>query len=93
MYSPVSSHVLVTSVMLATTSIALASRLVAGLKRVMSPVPAGMATVGQAERVVMTPRLVSSPSRLHPRSASDRRAGRATLGLITNIDPRTWGEA
>jgi hypothetical protein len=42
-------------VITALTSIALASRLSAGLKIVMSPVPAGMPTCGQAERIAVMP--------------------------------------
>ena len=48
MYSPVSLQVPRTLVILATTSIALASRLLAGLNRVTSPVGAAIATGGQA---------------------------------------------
>jgi hypothetical protein len=75
--------------MCATTSIALASRLFAGLKSVMSPVDAGIATDGQAVRVVMMPAVVNSPSVLQPSKAIETSAGIAALGLITNIDPQT----
>jgi hypothetical protein len=88
-YSPVSSQVLRMLVMCATTSIALASRLPAGLNKVMSPVAAGIATDGQAVRVAVMPLVVISPSDAQPSSASDKRTGIAALGLITNIGPQT----
>ena len=47
-YSPLSSQVERTLVIVATTSMARASRLFAGSNRVMSPVAAGIATCGQA---------------------------------------------
>src|SRR5690349_14928817 len=61
MEPPVSSQVERRLVMLATTSIALASRLLAGLNKVMSPVAAGIATAGQAERVAVMPTSVIWP--------------------------------
>ncbi|SBV32916.1 exported protein of unknown function [uncultured Sphingopyxis sp.] len=50
-----SLHCGVTLVIAATTSIALASRLVAGSNSVMSPVCSGTATAGQALRVAVIP--------------------------------------
>jgi hypothetical protein len=58
-------------VIVATTSTALASWLLAGLNSVMSPVPSGTATVGQPVRVAVmpTPEVTSSsPSPAQPAS-------------------------
>src|SRR5688500_12354804 len=82
--SPLSSQVERRLVMLATTSIALASRLPSGLNRVMSPVAAGIATAGQAERMAVIPVSVIWPVGVEqaamPRGIS---AAKAALDLNT----------
>src|SRR5687767_3992161 len=84
MVSPVSSQVERRLVMLATTSIAAESRLLAGLKRVMSPVEAGMATAGQAERVAVMPVSVIWPFGVEQAArAIGISAARAALDLNT----------
>jgi hypothetical protein len=80
-YSPLSSQVLRTFVTCATTSIALASRLLGGLNRVMSPVAAGIATVGQAVRVVRMP---GRGQLAFPRTAEQRerqKSGKCDFGV------------
>jgi hypothetical protein len=54
-FAPASPHVDRTLVITAVTSSALWSRLAAGLNSVTSPVPIGMATAGQAERMAVMP--------------------------------------
>src|SRR5690348_17073922 len=85
--SPVSSQVERTLVMSATTSIAAASRLLSGLNKVTSPVAAGMATAGQAERLTITPVPVTWPSVLQPAATSGISAASATLNLDTKTAP------
>jgi hypothetical protein len=72
--------------MFATTSMALASRLCSGLNSVTSPVNAGTAAVGQAERSVVMPPLVSiSPRREQPASARRVRPAMTNLEGVTGI--------
>src|SRR5688500_2659899 len=82
--SPLSSQVERRLVMLATTSMALASRLPSGLNRVMSPVAAGIATAGQAERVAVMPTSVIWLSGVEQAvTAMGISAARAALDLNT----------
>src|SRR5687768_8867704 len=83
--SPVSSQVERKLVMLATTSIASAFRLFSGLNRVTSPVAAGMATAGQAERTVRTPVSTTVPSPAQPARIIKERAATAALGFDTGV--------
>src|SRR3954471_9135189 len=84
MFAPVSSQVARRLVMFATTSIALASRLFSGLNKVMSPVAAGIATAGQADRVAVTPVSVIWPFGVEQAMRlSGRNAAKAALDLNT----------
>ena len=82
-----------TLVISATTSIAVASRLLSGLNKVMSPVAAGTATAGQAERLTMTPVLgdLAFGAAAGDGEGNQRGEGRLELGH-ENGTSRSWKE-